>query len=123
MISDSVQSALLQVTDGRGQPDDGRYVEVARFKFVGQRVGLSIIVTLCSGTPLTARVHLLFDTRSNIKNPHPGGTHQPFMGWSRQQLSAKLADVDREVPQRLSRVDKVQNAMSRFAIVPTSATG
>src|SRR4029078_10264132 len=53
VLPNRVDAATFQPTDGRHQSNKPRHVVVTRFKLIGNRFGLSILVTLGAGSALS----------------------------------------------------------------------
>ena len=111
MLPDVLQARLLQVCDAFPQTDHGRNVQIARFVFVRQGIGLAVLVTLSTCATLPQGKQFTLITWRNVQDTQPGGTQQSLVGRRGQELSTHLPDIDWHMPQRLRRIHHVGHTM------------
>ncbi len=108
---DLLKPLLLKEFQRFSQPQHSWHVEIARLILVWQRVGLPIFVTLRSRPALSQRVQVLLATRSDVQDPQTGRTEQTFVGRSGEEMSSNAFHINRQVPERLRRIDQIKDTV------------
>src|SRR5262249_19613035 len=86
VLANGLDTATFQPADGRCQSDKSGHIVIARFKLVGNRFGLSILVALGAGATLSDALDLPFDSISNIEKPSAKRSQETLVSWRRQQI-------------------------------------